>query len=196
MCEMGGMYINTLSLCMIVKNEEDVIGRCLESVKDLSGDKFTITIKDIVFNSRKEASTKFYECLSILKTNEETKIGEISGFDIIGTREDLRFTPVIYIKGAGKYKVEINNYDEIGNIIKLENMLKSFESKIDKTKDKISYNEKQLIDIKTELDKPFTSLDRMKELQKRKIEIDSELDLDTKDNAIDIDEYQNNDMER
>ena len=41
-------------------------------------------------------------------------------------------------------------------------MLKSFESKIDKTKDKISYNEKQLIDIKTELDKPFTSLDRKK----------------------------------
>lgn len=25
----------TISLCMIVKNEEDVIGRCLESVKDL-----------------------------------------------------------------------------------------------------------------------------------------------------------------
>ena len=75
-------------------------------------------------------------------------------------------------------------------------MLKSFESKIDKTKDKISYNEKQLIDIKTELDKPFTSLDRMKELQKRKIEIDSELDLDKQDNAMDIDEYQNNDMER
>ena len=168
----------------------------IESVKDLSGDNFTIIIKDTVFTSRKEASTKFYECLSILKTNEETKIGEISGFDIIGTREDLRFTPVIYIKGAGKYKVEINNYDEIGNIIKLENMLKSFESKIDNTKDKISYNEKQLIDIKTELDKPFTSLDRMKELQKRKIEIDSELDLDKQDNAMDIDEYQNNDMER
>ena len=70
------------------------------------------------------------------------------------------------------------------------------DGKIDKTKDKISYNEKQLIDIKTELDKPFTSLDRMKELQKRKIEIDSELDLDKQDNAMDIDEYQNNDMER
>lgn len=25
----------SISLCMIVKNEEDVIGRCLESVKDL-----------------------------------------------------------------------------------------------------------------------------------------------------------------
>ena len=30
-----GDSINTLSLCMIVKNEEDVIGRCLECVSDL-----------------------------------------------------------------------------------------------------------------------------------------------------------------
>ena len=26
----------TLSLCMIVRDEEDVLGRCLESVKDLA----------------------------------------------------------------------------------------------------------------------------------------------------------------
>ena len=32
---MEGIYINTLSLCMIVKNEEDVIGRCLECVSDI-----------------------------------------------------------------------------------------------------------------------------------------------------------------
>src|SRR5699024_5955738 len=33
--KMEGIYINTLSLCMIVKNEEDVIGRCLECVIDI-----------------------------------------------------------------------------------------------------------------------------------------------------------------
>ena len=32
---MEEIYINTLSLCMIVKNEEDVIGRCLECVSDI-----------------------------------------------------------------------------------------------------------------------------------------------------------------
>ena len=32
---MGGMYVVTVSLCMIVKNEEDVLARCLDSVKDL-----------------------------------------------------------------------------------------------------------------------------------------------------------------
>ena len=32
---MGGMYVVTVSLCMIVKNEEEVLARCLDSVKDL-----------------------------------------------------------------------------------------------------------------------------------------------------------------
>ena len=51
----------------------------------------------IYFDSRKDASTKFYQSLALLKTGEETKIGEISGFDIIGTREELRFTPIVFI---------------------------------------------------------------------------------------------------
>lgn len=157
-------------------------------VIDLSADNFNIIIKEQYFNSRKDASTKFYQSLSLLKTGEETKIGEISGFDIIGTREELRYTPVVWIKGAGKYKVEINNIDEIGNIIKLENMLKSFESKINTLIEQISYTKKQLEDIKEELDKPFTNADRIKELQKEKARIDSELDLDKQELNIEMEE--------
>lgn len=157
-------------------------------VIDLSADNFNIIIKEQYFNSRKDASTKFYQSLSLLKTGEETKIGEISGFDIIGTREELRYTPVVWIKGAGKYKVEINNIDEIGNIIKLENVLKSFESKINTVIEQISYTKKQLEDIKEELDKPFTNADRIKELQKEKARIDSELDLDKQELNIEMEE--------
>ncbi len=150
-------------------------------VKDLSADNFQITLRDQLFDSRKDASTKFYQCLSLLKVGEETKIGEISGFDIVGTREELLFTPIIYIKGVGKYKVQINNIDEIGNILKLENMLKSFENKINTVKEQIDYTNKQLVDIKEELDKPFMQQDRIRELQKEKARIDSELDLDKED---------------
>ena len=57
-------------------------------------------------------------------------------------------------------------------------MLKSFENKKNTIQQQIAYNEKQLIDIKEELDKPFTQKDRIKELQKEKARIDSELDLD------------------
>lgn len=171
--------------------EEDIT-----KVQDLSADNFRIIIKDQYFDSRKDASTKFYQSLSLLKTGEETKIGEISGFDIIGTREELRYTPIVFIQGTGKYKVEINNIDEIGNILKLENMLKSFEGKINTVKEQIDYTNKQLIDVKEELDKPFTQLERIRELQKEKARIDSELDLDKQENMRDLDDSNQEEKER
>ena len=175
-------YLNNL--------EED-----LKKVKDLSGDNFNIIIKGNYFNSRKDASTKLYECFSLLKIKEETIIGQISGFDIIGTRDEIIYKPVIYIKGNGKYKVEISNEDEIGNILRLENMLKSFENKINIIKEKIAYNEKQLEDIKIELDRPFPQQEKIKELQKEKARIDSELDLDKQENTRSVEDTNEEEME-
>ncbi|MBE6140455.1 MAG: hypothetical protein E7172_02840 [Firmicutes bacterium] len=74
-------------------------------------------------------------------------------------------------------------------------MLKSFENKINTVIEQIAYTEKQLIDIKEEIDKPFTQQDRIKELQKEKARIDSELDLDKQDNARSIEENEE-EMER
>lgn len=174
-----------------LKNQEHYLNELeedIKKVKDLSADNFEMTIQNRIYNSRKDASTKFYQSLSLLKIDEEIKIGEISSFDIIGIRESLRFTPVIYIKGVGKYKIEINNIDEIGNILKLENMLKSFENKINIVKEQINYTKKQIKDVKEELDKPFTMQDRIRELQKEKAKIDSELDLDKQENINSVDE--------
>ena len=42
---MGGMYVVTVSLCMIVKNEEDVLARCLDSVKDLVDEIIIVPIR-------------------------------------------------------------------------------------------------------------------------------------------------------
>ena len=173
----------------------DSLEKDIKNVEDLSADNFHITLRDEYFTSRKDASTRFYQSLSILRTSEETKLGQISGFDIVGTREELRFTPVIWIKGNGKYKVEINNVDEIGNILKLENMLKSFENKISTVKEQIAYTEKQLVDVKEELDKPFTMGDRIKELQKEKARIDSELDLDKQELQQEVSDEKDEDLE-
>lgn len=170
--------------------EEDI-----KNVKDLSGDNFMVMIRDKIYDSRKDASTKLYESFSLLKTGSETLLGQISGFDIVGTKDDLWYKPIIYIKGAGKYKVEISNLDEIGNIYKLENMLKSFDNKINTVKEQIAYNEKQLIDIKDELDKPFTQQNRIRELQKEKARIDSELDLDKQELQQEVSDEKNENLE-
>ncbi|MDO5568597.1 MAG: SNF2-related protein, partial [bacterium] len=163
----------------------------ITKVEDLSADNFKIKILDKQFDSRKDASTKFYQSLSLLRTREDTKLGEISGFDIIGTREELNCTPVVYLKCNGKYKVEINSIDEIGNIIKMENVLKSFDNKMSTVREQINYTKKQLSDIKEELDKPFASSNEIRELQKRKAAIDSDLDLDKQEITRDVDDSEN-----
>lgn len=167
----------------------------IKNVKDLSGDNFMVMIRDKIYDSRKDASTKLYESFSLLKTGSETLLGQISGFDIVGTKDDLWYKPIIYIKGAGKYKIEISNLDEIGNIYKLENILKSFDNKINTVKEQIAYNEKQLIDIKDELDKPFTQQDRIRKLQKEKARIDSELDLDKQELQQEVSDEKDENLE-
>lgn len=79
------------------------------------------------------------------------KLYQCKQVDLILLEQKIQFKTIIYIKGAGKYKVEISNLDEIGNIYKMENMLKSFENKINTVKEQIAYNEKQLIDIKKQM---------------------------------------------
>ena len=75
-------------------------------------------------------------------------------------------------------------------------MLKSFENKISTVKEQIEYTKKQLVDVKEELDKPFTSADRIKELQKEKARIDSELDLDNQENTRSVEDDFTEKMER
>ena len=75
-------------------------------------------------------------------------------------------------------------------------MLKSFEGKINTVKEQIDYTNKQLIDVKEELDKPFTQLERIRELQKEKARIDSELDLDKQENMRDLDDSNQEEKER
>jgi len=175
-----------------LKNLEEDITR----VKDLSSDKFEITIRGQIINSRKEASTKLYQSFSILKVGEEIKLGEISGFDIVGTKDDLIYSPIISIKGTGNYKLELSSIDEIGNILKLEKFLRGIDKKIIETREKVNYFKKQLEDVKEELNKPFVNLDRIKELQKEKARIDSELDLDKQDVNIYEDKCENENLER
>ena len=75
-------------------------------------------------------------------------------------------------------------------------MLKSLQNKLETVKEQIAYTNKQMKDAKEELDKPFTSLDRIKELQKEKARIDSELDLDKQEVTLDVEENQEREEER
>lgn len=153
----------------------------MKDIQDLSADNFRITLNSVNLTSRSEASEMLYKMYSICKVGEETTIGNISGFDIVGIKDELWGKPQLYLKNKGRYKVEVSELQEIGNIYKIENVLKSFDKRISDTEERIAYIEKELKSVKEELDKPFPNLDRIRELQKEQARIDSELDLDKQD---------------
>ncbi|HPE14335.1 MAG TPA: DEAD/DEAH box helicase family protein [Bacilli bacterium] len=175
---------------MLLNLEKDIL-----KVEDLSADNFRIILNNKEYNSRSEASERLYLNFSNLKIGEETKLGEVSGFDIIGLKDELRYMPIIYLRGYGTYKVEINNQNEIGNIIKLENVLKSFEKRIGNVKEEIIYTEKQINDVEETLSRPFQHTERIKELQRQKVNIDSQLDLDKNDVDEELEDIDDGDVE-
>ena len=162
-------------------NYLSLLNEDMKDIQDLSADNFRITLNGVNLTSRSEASEMLYKMFSICKVGEETIIGNISGFDIVGIKDELWGKPQLFLKNKGRYKVEISDTQEIGNIYKMENVLKSFDKRISDTEERIAYIEKELGSVKEELDKPFPSLDRIRELQKEQARIDSELDLDKQD---------------
>jgi len=152
-------------------------------VEDLSGDNFTMQLNGIQYNTRTSASEMLYKTFSTL-TNEKKVIGNISGFDIVGFKDELWLKPRIYLKKNGEYSIDISNEQEIGNILKMENVLKSFSKKIEELENSVNYYKKELEDAKEEYEKPFAQIDRIRELQKLQAQIDSELDLDKQDTSV------------
>lgn len=97
---------------------------------------------------------------------------------------------------VGKHIEEKIDADEISNIIKMENQLKSFVNKINTVKDQIEYTKKQLRDAREELNKPFTNQEMIRKLQKEKARIDSELDLDKQENVKSVEKTTESEMEK
>lgn len=185
------LYKYQVSLPKDLNNSKKFLERLQEDeklIEDLSGDNFKITLNDINLSSRPDASKLLYKMYSKLNTKEEIVIGKISNFDIVGSRDSLWLKPQIYIKTntGNKYKVEVSEIEEIGNIYKMENQIKGIPKIINETKERIAYIEKEITDIKQELDKPFVNADRIKELQKQQAKIDSELDLDKQQESIEL----------
>lgn len=147
--------------------------------QDLTGDNFRITLHNKVFTERTKAGERLKELYPLMEREKEREIGEISGFKIFGRMDFFGQKPKLILRGNGGYEVEAGD-SELGTITKMENALKSFDQRIDNLTNAIDYNRKQMKDIREELGKTFQHLEKLFEHQKRKAEIDTELDLNKK----------------
>ncbi len=169
-----------------IKSHEAILRNLQTDLKrrvDLSGEQFRVTLFDQVFTERAVAAEKLKSLYPILSKDEEREIGDISGFKLFGRMDFFGQKPKLTLRGSGGYEVEASD-SELGTITRIENVLKSFEGKIEQLKNAIDYSHKQIKDIHEELEKPFQHLSKLFEYQKRKAEIDTSLDLNKKDEIV------------
>ena len=159
-----------------------LIEQDVPKVIDTSGDNFNIEIMGETFDERSKAGEKIMKLKSILK-NEERVLGHFSGFEIVGRKDDFLNISYYYLKGSYKYIVDFST-NSLGNVIKLENVLKGIEERRDLQIKNIENVKKKMYETSEELKKPFSKLEELKELTKRKDEIYKELGINEEDEQL------------
>ena len=164
------------------QNTIELIKQDLPKVVDTSGNNFSIEIQGQFFEDRSKAGEAILRLKSVL-TSEEKIIGKFCDFDLVGSQDEVMHLTHYYLKGAYKYPVEFST-SGIGNIIKLENVVKNIPDRLKLENEKVEKIRKQVIDTKEELAKPFSKIKELKELVKQKNAIYKELGIDEDEEQI------------
>lgn len=165
-------------------------------IKDLSLDiekrdknkkeEFEIKLENKIFDDKEFAGETLKIILKNINTDiSEKKIGEYKGFDIIADLSSYDFSHEknLILKGEKTYKIELGD-SGIGNIQRIENVLKSLESKIEVKKTYLEEQHNNLLQAKDELKKPFHKEEELQSKLKRQTELNNQLEIGKEDNNI------------
>lgn len=107
------------------------------------------------------------------------KIGTYLGFSMNIAFDSFNRKFVLRLKGAMNHPVEIGP-DPVGNIIRLNNVLKTMPDKLAEAKDRLETLTNQLESAKIEVTKPFQQEEELAEKLKRLAELNALLNMDEK----------------
>jgi hypothetical protein len=129
--------------------------------------------KDV--KKRREIGATILAALSenVMQSNER-KILSYQGFDIILPENMTENKPFVWIKGSGRYYVEIGESD-IGCINRIDNKLNSFTELVEKHKQDIHDLSERKSDIETELKKDVSYIPQIEKLREKLKKLDKKL---------------------
>lgn len=155
-------------------------------------DKFEINLEGKIYKEKELAGATLKVILKNLNTDMDyKKIGEYKGFDIVADLTDYSFskTKKLVLRHKKMYQVELGVSPE-GNIQRIENVLKTFEIKIESSENILSENKNNLAHAEAELQKPFAHEKELEEKTKRQLFLNAELEMDKNDVEIDASELE------
>jgi len=158
------------------------IKKDLPNVVDTSGNNFRIEIRGQVFDERSKAGDEILKLKSVL-TEEEQVLGKFCGFDLVGCKDDFLHLTHFSLKGEYAYPLNFS-VNSLGNIIKMENVVKGIPERLELEEDNVRKIQKQIEDTKEELARPFSKEQELKDLVEQKNAIYKELGIDEEEDQI------------
>lgn len=148
----------------------------------IPGDEFEIFIGKKRYDERPAAGEAILELLGTFTNNigeeEEQTIGTYKGFEIVYQKRkswiNNSWVNYLAVKGTYIYKFELSE-SAIGNITKLENIIKGFEPKIIEKENLINRLSVELVSLEQQTNLPFKDAEKLKDLLIEQSNIDREL---------------------
>ena len=156
-----------------IAHQEELINQCENDIEN-----YTASRREHDKAERSAIRTRLYEavCANVLKSSE-TILMKYQGFDIVLPANMTEEKPFIWLKGEGKYYIELGS-TEVGGLIRIDNFLDNFAKHLEKLNDNLIILERQQCSIQTELEKNESYTDKINECESELKKLDKELGVD------------------
>ena len=154
----------------------------LRSVRPADADAFTISVNGKVYTDKKEGGKALTDALYASKVG--TPVAEYCGFVIsMNPMSFLSNERDVTLAGEGQYAVTIGE-SASGNLTRLDNFLNDLPEREKRLKSKLEQLKSDLAIAKEQAGKPFEQAERLKELLSEQAQLNAELNLNQREEAI------------
>lgn len=141
---------------------------------------FQMTVAGRLYTNRKEAGAALIDsCSHLQSASAGGKIGNYAGFTLQAQFDSFSRQFYLVVKGHTSHSIELGD-DPGGNITRLNNLLNSFEKRLEEQTQKLSSLHSQVEEAKAELERPFPQEEELNEKQARLNEVNALLDIDNR----------------
>lgn len=158
----------------------------IAKIVDTKGENFSIILKgkngNLPITDRKEAGEILQEAALVSKRNESVVIGQLSGFDLIGSKDSWG-DGIIIVKGANQYETKVTATPN-GTAVAVENVIRNLPKESERTTKEISSLQDRLKTYQEESKKPFEYDSKLTEIYEKQASINNSLNLEKNDDVI------------
>jgi len=153
----------------------------LETVNEYDEEFKTMIVKDKEYDNKNDAGQALLD--NKISSKDAEEIGEYKGFKILSYYDSFMHHYKLTLKNNLSHTFDMGD-SALGNITRIENVLKSFSLKIDESMNDLETTKAQLEKAKEEVDKPFAQESELKEKSKRLEEVNILLNMNEKTDEI------------